>query len=80
MGLIEQSHNIETMSELLELRRKLFGIFKSVIHDLDEDKLSVESFQLFNVPCQVAIGAIRHREWAIMHGHTNEGPEEDVMA
>lgn len=75
MALIEQSHNIETMSELLELRRKLFGIFKSVIHDLDEDKLSVESFQLFNVPCQVAIGAIRHREWAIAHGHTEEGPE-----
>ena len=80
MALIEQSHNIQSMSELLELRRKLFGIFKSVIHDLDEDKLSVESFQLFNVPCQVAIGAIRHREWAIAHGHTEEGPgEPDTM-
>lgn len=67
LGLIEQSHQIKSMSELLEVRQKLFSIFKRVIQDLDEDRLSVESFQLFNIPCQVAIGAIRHREWALTH-------------
>jgi len=73
MGLIEQSHEIKSMSELLEVRQKLFGIFKRVIQDLDEDRLSIESFQLFNIPCQVAIGAIRHREWALTHMPSDNG-------
>jgi uncharacterized protein len=73
LGLIEQSHQIKSMAELLEVRQKLFSIFKRVIQDLDEDRLSVESFQLFNIPCQVAIGAIRHREWVLTHMSGDNG-------
>lgn len=74
LALIEQSHQIKTMAELFEVRQQLFGIFKRVIQDLDEDRLSVESFQLFNIPCQVAIGAIRHREWVLTHVSNDSEP------
>jgi TRAP transporter TAXI family solute receptor len=67
VNLMEQSRNIENLHELYKVRQKLFDIFKRVLEDLDEDRISAESFQLFTFPCEVALGAIRHQEYMLMN-------------
>ncbi|MHC4434957.1 MAG: TAXI family TRAP transporter solute-binding subunit, partial [Planctomycetota bacterium] len=59
LDLIEQARKIENLHELNEVRQKLFDIFRRVLEDLDEDRISAESFQLFTFPCEVALGGMR---------------------
>ena len=66
LNLIEQSDGIQSLHELQEVRQKLFDLFRRVLEDLDSDKISTESFQLFTFPLEVALGAIRHQEWLLM--------------
>jgi hypothetical protein len=66
-NLIEQVRRIENLEGLEKVRQKLFDIFRRVLEDLDRDRLSAESFQLFTFPWGVALGAIRHREWVLVN-------------
>lgn len=45
-----------------KLRQELFKIFREVVEDLDEDRISPESFQSFAFSWQVAINTIHHQE------------------
>jgi TRAP transporter TAXI family solute receptor len=72
LSLIEQSRKIENLHELREVRQKLFDIFRRVLEDLDEDRISAESFQLFTFPCEVALSAMRHHELILMDSSPRE--------
>jgi TRAP transporter TAXI family solute receptor len=63
--LVEQIHRTEDPKELGQIRSRLLDIFNKVIKDLDLDKLSPESYQLFVFPWQMAITALRHKELII---------------
>lgn len=63
LGLLERLRSIEdSLEEMEEVRAGLFDIFKRVVRDVADDKVSTESFHLFAFPWEMAIGAIRHRE------------------
>ena len=47
---------------LYVVKEGLFDIFKRVVKDVADDRVSTESFHLFAFPWEMAIGAIRHRE------------------
>lgn len=66
LNLIEQARGIQNSDELQQVRQKLFDIFRRVLEDLDSDRISTESFQLFTFPLEVALGAIRHQELVLM--------------
>ncbi len=66
LNLIEQSDGIQSLHELQEVQQKLFNIFRRVLEDLDSDRISTESFQLFTFPLEVALGAIHHQEWLLL--------------
>jgi TRAP transporter TAXI family solute receptor len=66
LNLLEQSREIQSLHELQEVRQKLFDIFRRVLEDLDRDRISTESFQLFTFPLEVALGAVRHQEGVLM--------------
>jgi len=72
LSLIEQSRKIENLHELRDVRQELFNIFRRVLEDLDEDRISAESFQLFTFPCEVALDAMRHHEWILMNSSPGE--------
>lgn len=63
--LLDQIHKTEDTKELAQIRTRLLDIFSKVIKDLDLDKLSPESYQLFVFPWQMAITALRHKELII---------------
>jgi TRAP transporter TAXI family solute receptor len=65
LDLIEHARKIENLHELRQVRQRLFNIFRRVLEDLDNNEISVESFQLFTFPCEVALSAMRHREWML---------------
>lgn len=65
LRLIDQVESTEDLEELAQLRHHLFEILERVVVDLDEDRISAESFQSFTFPWDVAIAAIRHRETLI---------------
>jgi TRAP transporter TAXI family solute receptor len=67
LNLLEQLREIENLHELQKVRQKLFDIFRRVLEDLDRDRISAESFQLFTFPWEVALGAMRHHEWTLMN-------------
>jgi len=77
LGLIEQARKIENIHELREVRQKLFDIFRRVLEDLDEDRISAESFQLFTFPCEVALGAMRHHERILMDNAAGQARSGD---
>ena len=60
--LIEEAERATDLEELEALRKRLLNIFRQVIEDLDKDRLSPESYQLFVFPWEVAITSLRHRE------------------
>jgi TRAP transporter TAXI family solute receptor len=62
LGLIKLVRSAKNLWDLQKVRQKLFDIFSRVLEDLDQDRISTESFHLFVFPWDVAIGAIRHRE------------------
>ncbi len=56
---IEDCHQLESLTQL---RLQLFGILRSVVVDLDNDRINPESFQSFTMPWQVAFTTLQHRE------------------
>jgi len=66
LNLVEQSRRIQNPYELQEVRQKLLEIFRRVLEDLDRDRISADSFQLFTFPLEVALGSVRHQEWILM--------------
>ena len=67
LALLKQVRKAGSLQSLQVMRQELFDIFGRVLQDLDDDQISAESFQLFAFPWEVAIGAIRHREWTLTH-------------
>ena len=76
LSLVKKIRRTENLQQLQGIRQKLFDIFGRVLEDLDEDRISTESFQLFAFPWDVAIGAIRHRELTL----TSQSPTDDFDA
>lgn len=62
LGLVNQVQDSENLEELQLVRAKLFEILHKVVTDLDQDRISSESFQSFAFPWEVAVNSIRHRE------------------
>jgi TRAP transporter TAXI family solute receptor len=75
LSLIDRVHIIDDLEELEAVRRHLFEIFQKVVVDLDEDRISPESFQSFTFPWEVAVTTIRHRETILM----NLLPKEEIV-
>ncbi|MGK7876940.1 MAG: TAXI family TRAP transporter solute-binding subunit [Xenococcaceae cyanobacterium] len=67
LRLIDEIDSIEDLEQLAVVRRHLFEIFEKVVVDLDQDRISPESFQSFTFPWEVAVKAIRHREMLLMN-------------
>jgi hypothetical protein len=62
LALIEQIDTAQNLDQLKVIRRQLLDILKTVVDDLDLDRITPESFQSFTFPWEVAMTAIRHRE------------------
>ncbi|MCS6783020.1 MAG: TAXI family TRAP transporter solute-binding subunit [Gloeomargarita sp. SKYBB_i_bin120] len=60
--IIEAVDRAESVQELDKARQRLLSIFRRVIEDLDKDRLSPESYQLFVFPWEMAMNTLRHRE------------------
>lgn len=65
--LIEEAERVNSLEELEMLRSRLLSIFRQVIEDLDKDRLSPQSYQLFVFPWEVAINTLRHRETLLLN-------------
>ncbi|MCU0526546.1 MAG: TAXI family TRAP transporter solute-binding subunit [Elainella sp. Prado103] len=66
LELIQKMQTSENLPELEEIRQQLFAILRQVVTDLDQDRISPESFQSFTFPWEVAITSLRHREMLII--------------
>lgn len=62
LALIETARKTDNREELENLRQELFKIFRDVVQDWDNDRISPESFQSFAFSWQVAINTIHHKE------------------
>ena len=62
LTLTETARQTDKIEELENLRQELFKIFRQVVQDLDNDRISPESFQSFAFSWQVAINTIHHKE------------------
>ncbi len=62
LQLIAQINAMEDLEQLIRLRRHLFEILDKVVIDLDEDRVSPESFQSFTFTWKVAMREVSHRE------------------
>ena len=62
LKLIEAVKQSQRVDELEAIQDQLLQIFKQVVVDLDEDRISPESFQSFTFPFEVALSSIRHQE------------------
>lgn len=67
LDLVERIASCQDLESLEGVRRQLFEIFKQVVQDLDEDRLTPEAFQSFAVSWQVTINSIHHREILILN-------------
>ncbi|MDJ0574057.1 MAG: TAXI family TRAP transporter solute-binding subunit [Xenococcaceae cyanobacterium MO_234.B1] len=67
LKLINQIHSLKDLERLKIVRRQLFEILEKVVMDLDEDRISPESFQSFTFTWKVALNTIRHREMLLMN-------------
>ena len=76
MRSLEQIDAIEDIEKLAEVRSQLYKIFEKAIVDLDEDRISPESFQSFTFPWEVAMTTIRHRE-ILLYSRGQERLSED---
>lgn len=68
LELIDRIQESKDVTELIHLRRDLFEILRKVVVDLDEDRISAESFQSFTLPWEVAITTLRHQETLVLGG------------
>ena len=60
--LIEETDSSNDLNRLREIRKELFEILKKVVNDLDNDQVSLESFQSFTFTWETAIALVRDRE------------------
>jgi hypothetical protein len=67
LALIERVQAIENVAELETARNQLFEILRKVVVDLDQDRISPESFQSFTFPWETAITTLRHREVLLLN-------------
>jgi hypothetical protein len=56
---------MEDLEQLTLVRRHLFEILAKVIVDLDEDRVSPESFQSFTFTWKVAMRAVSYQETSL---------------
>lgn len=70
LELIERMQTIDDLAELESAREHLFEILRKVVVDLDQDRISAESFQSFTFPWEVAITTLRHRETLLVNLQT----------
>jgi hypothetical protein len=59
---VEETEAATDVQDLMRLRQELLQILRAVIEDLDGDRLSPESYQLFVFPWETAMMTLRHRE------------------
>lgn len=69
LELTSKLNTIEDSAQLDEIQKKLFEIFQQAVEDLDNDRISAETFHAFSIPWQVAITSIRHRETLLQQQH-----------
>lgn len=62
VALIFAIQESEDLTEVIQIHRQLNEIFKTVVYDLDKDKISAESFESFSFAWQAAITSVRDRE------------------
>ncbi|MEL7037873.1 MAG: TAXI family TRAP transporter solute-binding subunit [Cyanobacteria bacterium J06592_8] len=62
LSLIDQINSTHSIEELQSFRQQLFTLFKEVIGDLDEDRISPESFYSFTFTWEVAIKSVDYQE------------------
>ncbi len=62
LDLIDKLQHCSDLESLEKLRIQLFGILREVVVDLDEDRITAESFRSFALPWEVAISVMHHRE------------------
>ncbi|HAN45329.1 MAG TPA: C4-dicarboxylate ABC transporter substrate-binding protein [Cyanobacteria bacterium UBA8156] len=60
--IVEETEAATDVQDLMRLRQELLQILRAVIEDLDGDRLSPESYQLFVFPWETAMMTLRHRE------------------
>jgi TRAP transporter TAXI family solute receptor len=67
LELTQQASLLEDMERLEAIRMELFQIFRTVVQDLDQDRISPESFQSFSFTWEAAINIIQHRELIVLN-------------
>lgn len=72
LALIGEVESVTDLQQLEQSRRRLFEIFEKVVTDLDQDRLSSETFQSFVFPWEVALSTIRHREMVLINSQKLE--------
>jgi uncharacterized protein len=72
LELIAAIQAADDFQHLQTIHKQLFEIFREVVVDLDQDRLSPESFQSFTVPWEMAITTLRHREMILMSSFSNK--------
>ncbi len=63
--IVEETEAATNLQDLMRLRQELLKILRAVIEDLDRDRLSPESYQLFVFPWETAMMTLRHREMVL---------------
>lgn len=81
LDLIEQINQTHDLSRLEELRRQLFTMLKEVVADLDDDRISSDSFESFTFPWEIAMNSVRHQEELLLgrHSDTATPPQQRQM-
>ncbi|MCU0569522.1 MAG: TAXI family TRAP transporter solute-binding subunit, partial [Oculatellaceae cyanobacterium Prado106] len=67
LALMETLQKVDNLEQLQSIRAQLFEILRKVVLDLDQDRISPESFQSFTFPWETAITALRHREMLLLN-------------
>jgi HAMP domain-containing protein len=67
LDLIEQINQTQDLTQIELLRRQLFRMLKEVIADLDEDRISADSFESFTFPWEMAMNSLRHQEELLLN-------------
>ncbi|MBE7383655.1 MAG: TAXI family TRAP transporter solute-binding subunit [Leptolyngbya sp. SIO1E4] len=75
LDLIEQINQTADLKALKVLRQKLFTILKDVVSDLDNDRISSDSFESFSFPWKIAMNSLHYQEAMLRKDST---PHEKV--
>jgi TRAP transporter TAXI family solute receptor len=62
LELVTQIQESTDLAQISKLRQQLFEILRRVVADLDQDRITAQSFQSFTLPWEVAFSTLRHRE------------------